>query len=138
MNKPEINVTPLIDVLLVLLIIFMVVSPVKPSQFESRVPSEPTDRTDVEPNPETLVVIVDDSGAIQLNSEKLGATINDSSALTTRLKEIFVARQANLSNEKTVYVKAPKNLGYGEVIKAVDAIKMAGAAPISLQIDRLD
>ena len=41
MNKPNINVTPLIDVLLVLLIIFMVVSPLKPSTFKTKIPAEP-------------------------------------------------------------------------------------------------
>lgn len=138
MNKPDINVTPLIDVLLVLLIIFMVVTPVKPSQFESRLPSEPTNDVTVDPDPQTLLVIVDHSGNIHLNSENLPATLADTSTLTSRLKEIFTAREANLVNQKTVYLKAPKDLDYGKVIKIVDAIKMAGAAPISLQIDRLD
>lgn len=138
MNKPDINVTPLIDVLLVLLSIFMVVTPVKPSQFESRLPSEPTNDVTVDPDPQTLLVIVDHSGNIHLNSENLPATLADTSTLTSRLKEIFTAREANLVNQKTVYLKAPKDLDYGKVIKIVDAIKMAGAAPISLQIDRLD
>ena len=53
---PKINVTPLIDVLLVLLIIFMVISPLKPSRFEAKVPAEPKDQQDVnvKPNPLTL------------------------------------------------------------------------------------
>ena len=44
MNRPNINVTPLIDVLLVLLIIFMVVTPFKPSSFKARIPAEPDPR----------------------------------------------------------------------------------------------
>ena len=53
---PNINVTPLIDVLLVLLIIFMVITPLKPSRFEAKVPAEPKDQQDVnvKPNPLTL------------------------------------------------------------------------------------
>lgn len=45
MTRPNINVTPLIDVMLVLLIIFMVVSPLKPSSFKARVPAEPDNST---------------------------------------------------------------------------------------------
>ena len=58
--KPNINVTPLIDVLLVLLIIFMVITPLKPSRFEAKVPAEPKDEqtADVKPNPLTLVVAI--------------------------------------------------------------------------------
>ncbi|HLA94500.1 MAG TPA: biopolymer transporter ExbD, partial [Pyrinomonadaceae bacterium] len=50
---PNINVTPLIDVLLVLLIIFMIITPVKPSKFEAKVPAEPKNQQnlDVKPNP---------------------------------------------------------------------------------------
>lgn len=137
MNKPDINVTPLIDVLLVLLIIFMVVTPVKPSQFESKVPSEP--KIDgSSPDPRTLVVTISTQGDLSLNTDQLDASPANASALTERLRTIFKLREANLENEKTVYLKAPKNLDYGSVMKVVDAIKMAGAAPISLQIDRLD
>lgn len=138
MSKPEINVTPLIDVLLVLLIIFMVVTPVKPSKFDARVPSEPTDSRDVVPNPRTLVVTVDANTSLRLNTEKLDATVTSPDALIDRLKEVFAARDQNLENERTVFIKAPKNIDYGTVAKVVDAVKMSGAAPISLQIDRLD
>ena len=56
--RPNINVTPLIDVLLVLLIIFMVITPLKPSRFEAKVPAEPKpeDQTVAKPNPLTLVI----------------------------------------------------------------------------------
>ena len=138
-SKPEINVTPLIDVLLVLLIIFMVVSPVKPSKFDARVPSEPkpTD-TRIEPDPRTLVVTVAANTSLGLNIEKLNATVASPETLIGRLKGIFAARAQNLENERTVFIKAPKNIDYGTVAKVVDAVKMSGAAPISLQIDRLD
>ena len=61
MSKPHINVTPLIDVLLVLLIIFMVVSPLRPDAFKAKVPAELTN--DTPSDPQTLVVIIGkDSG----------------------------------------------------------------------------
>ena len=137
-SKPEINVTPLIDVLLVLLIIFMVVTPVRPSKFDARVPSEPTDDGRVAPNPKTLVVTVDANTSLGLNTERLDATVATPEALIARLKDVFAARELSLENERTVFIKAPKNIDYGTVAKVVDAVKMSGAAPISLQIDRLD
>ena len=136
-SKPEINVTPLIDVLLVLLIIFMVVTPVKPSKFEARVPSE-LKESRAEPHPLTLVVDVDLAGNVSINRGTAELSTRTLTDLTERLGEIFLARQQNLENEKTVFIKAPKNIDYGTVAKVVDAVKMAGAAPISLQIDRLD
>jgi biopolymer transport protein ExbD len=137
MTKPEINVTPLIDVLLVLLIIFMVVTPVKPSKFDAKIPSEPTNDI-VDPRPTTLIVTVGTNTSLGLNTEKLDATVASPESMIARLKEVFAAREQNLENERTVFIKAPKNIAYGTVAKVVDAVKMSGAAPISLQIDRLD
>lgn len=137
MSKPEINVTPLIDVLLVLLIIFMVVTPVKPSKFDARIPSPPTNEP-VNVNINTLIVTVDESTALTLNTEKLDATVASPEALIDRLMQVFEERARNLENERTVFIKAPKSIGYGTVAKVVDAIKQSGAAPISLRIDRLD
>ena len=71
---PRINVTPLIDVLLVLLIIFMVISPLKPSRFAAKVPAEPKNeqQLDVKPNPLTLVVNISRDRALSLNNEPAG------------------------------------------------------------------
>jgi len=68
---PNINVTPLIDVLLVLLIIFMVITPLKPSRFEAKVPAEPKDQPqmNIKPNPLTLVIAI--------NKETKGITLNN-------------------------------------------------------------
>ena len=153
-TKPEINVTPLIDVLLVLLIIFMVVSPLKPSRFETKVPSEPNNEVkDVAPNILTLVVTVNADSSLQLNGTKNLGTIDEPSALLQTLSETFQMRlqnhtynyQKQFDNgltegekvEKTIFVKAPRQLAYGEVVKVIDALKGAGAEPIGLQIDDL-
>src|SRR5215217_7210573 len=58
MTKPQINVTPLIDDLLVLLIIFMVVTPMKPSAFDAKIPAEPNDDSSVKVHPDTLIVTI--------------------------------------------------------------------------------
>jgi len=143
---PKINVTPLIDVLLVLLIIFMVISPLKPSRFEAKVPAEPKDQqqVDVKPNPLTLVVAINrETRAITLNNDGAG-NIDDPSPLTNRLNEIFkqrenngVFREGTNQVEKTIFIKSPKSVRYGDVVRVIDAAKMAGAEPIGLQIDDL-
>ena len=137
MNSPHINVTPLIDVLLVLLIIFMVVTPVKPSRFEALVPSESTNDK-AEPHPHTIVISITADRLIRINNEASEGTVADPSATIDRLRTIFSKREANFVSERTVFIKAPLKIDYGSVAKVVDAVKTAGARPVSLQIDRLD
>lgn len=143
-TKPNINVTPLIDVLLVLLIIFMVVSPLKPTDFKAKIPQEPKEITGLEPNITTLVVSLGSDSALRLNNEKNLGDSEDAAPLIERLKNVFKEREQNMAVdengkvEKTVFIKAPRGLAYGKVIKAVDAVKTAGAEPISLQIDDLE
>ena len=144
--KPQINVTPLIDVLLVLLIIFMVITPLKPSRFEAKVPAEPKDQQDVnvKPNPLTLVVAISkDTRDVTLNNEPFG-NVTDTEALGNKLREVFKAREnegvfreGTNEIEKTIFVKSPKSVRYGDVVKVIDAAKAAGASPIGLQIDDL-
>jgi biopolymer transport protein ExbD len=143
---PRINVTPLIDVLLVLLIIFMVITPVKPSKFEAKVPAEPKNeqQLDVKPNPLTLVIAINrENRSISLNNESAGS-IDDPTALTAKLTDIFnqrttngVFREGTNEVEKTVFLKSPKLAKYGDVVKVIDAAKLAGASPVGLQIDDL-
>ena len=154
MNRPNINVTPLIDILLVLLIVFMVVTPLKPASFKTRVPSEPDRALNAPNDPKTLVVIVEPDGSIRLNNLiDLGST-NDTAPISKKLAEVFAERGANADVsqyfaddadrpaqdriERAVFIKAPTKIDYGSVARVVDAVKFAGAYPISLQIDDLD
>jgi biopolymer transport protein ExbD len=133
------NVTPLIDVLLVLLITFMVVSPLKPAAFRTTMPHQPNPETVPPiPNPDTLVLNIDGAARVTLNKVAAEYSVDSAAPLIERLKRIFTERERNLSRERTVFIRAPKGLDYGSVVKVVDAAKMAGAQPISLQIDRLD
>jgi len=144
---PRINVTPLIDVLLVLLIIFMVITPLKPHRFEAKIPAEPKDQpqVDVKPNPLTLVIAIDkNTKKVTLNNQEAG-DVSDASALTSKLSEIFKTREQNgvfregtNEVEKTVFIKSAKSAKYGEVVKVIDAAKSAGASPIGLQVDSLE
>lgn len=143
---PSINVTPLIDVLLVLLIIFMVITPLKPSRFEAKVPAEPKpeDQTVTKPNPNTIVVAINKSDMrITLNNDPFGDTSN-TEPLTQQLTSIFKTREVNRvwrensqEVEKTIFIKSPRSVRYGDVVKVIDAAKIAGAEPIGLQIDDL-
>jgi biopolymer transport protein ExbD len=138
MTQPSINVTPLIDVLLVMLIIFMVAAPMKPTVFKAKIPAEPTniDR-DVPTHPDTLVVSLDRSDSISLNGERGLGSLHDRSALIERLSAIIAERQS-VQAENAVFIRAPRSTGYGKVAMIVDAVKLAGATPIALQIDHLD
>ncbi len=154
MNRPNINVTPLIDVLLVLLIIFMVVTPLKPSSFKAKIPAEDKNIVDTRPNINTLAVIIGRDASIQLNNETALGNAGDTAKLVERLQVVFNERvsNGNVSDsfaddpdrpfndriERTVFVKAPRSISYGTVARVVDAVKLAGAYPISLQIDQLD
>jgi biopolymer transport protein ExbD len=140
MEAPRINVTPLIDVLLVLLIIFMVVTPLKPSHFNARIPSAPDQDDAIKSHPDTLIVSISMSGTLALNNEEHIGSVDDPRQMTDRLRSVFDERVADAGQhaERTVFVKAPKSERYGRVMKVIDAVKMAGATPISLQIDRLD
>lgn len=143
---PYINVTPLIDVLLVLLVIFMVITPLKPSRFEAKVPAEPKDQPNVQVqvNPLTLVVAINkDTKDVTLNNELYG-NVTDTQKLIDKLREVFKQRaDAGVLNEntnqveRTLFVKAPKSVRYGDVVQVIDAVKQAGASPIGLQIDDL-
>jgi len=150
---PVINVTPLIDVLLVLLIIFMVVAPIKPHRFETKLPAPPQNTPNVNPNPWTLVVSIQPDRTLMLNSLSDMGTIDDMTPLNSKLREVFAERLQNrayrpdmisrfdLSEreriEKTVFIKAPRNFPYGEVTRVIDGLKGAGANPIGLQLDNL-
>jgi biopolymer transport protein ExbD len=156
MVRPVINVTPLIDVLLVLLIIFMCVAPLKPTSFHAKIPAEQRSppQEKIDPNPKTLAVLISADHALALNQERGLGTTDDASRLVDRLKGVFAERVANgdVSEsfadaadrpfpdkaERTVFIKAPRSLDYGSVAQVVDAVKLAGAYPISLQIDSLE
>jgi biopolymer transport protein ExbD len=153
--QPYINVTPLIDVLLVLLIIFMVVTPLKPSRFKADIPTQrdpDEDLSKLKPNPLTLVVSIAPDLQIKLNQDSLGS-VNDTTPLSTKLVQVFRERKEQRAYkvgmetrsdlpeeeriERTVFVKAPRTAKYGDVVKVIDAIKGAGASPVGLQVDDL-
>jgi biopolymer transport protein TolR len=110
----EINVTPLVDVMLVLLVIFMVTAPMMQSGVQVNLPKADTKAmTQAE---ETVVVTVDKVGRIFVNKDEVPAT-----DLRSRLAEMFANRE-----KKELYLKADSGVPYGEVVKAMADIKGAG------------
>jgi biopolymer transport protein ExbD len=128
-TKPNINVTPLIDVLLVLLIIFMVISPQKPHKYETKVPEKPKNNEIVEDL--TLVVSVSHERGYQLNQTK-AETLADLNSL------LHKALDGRPEDRKTVFIKGSPTLRYSEVAEVIDTVKASGAAPIGLQLEALD
>ena len=153
-SKPNINVTPLIDVLLVMLIIFMVAAPLKPQRFLAKVPSQPNQDARIDPNPKTLVVTINPDLTLKLNSLTDMGSVNDTSKISATLSDLFQQRLQNhvyrdelrdradlpdsVRIEKTVFIKAPRSLPYADVVRVLDGLKGAGASPIGLQIDDLN
>lgn len=151
---PNINVTPLIDVLLVLLIIFMVAAPLRPHRFLAKLPAEPHHELPLRPDERTLVVTIEPDRTLRLNSLTDMGSVNDLSKLTTKLVSLFEERTRNkvyrtemldrvdlpeqVRIEKTVFIKAPRAIPYGEVMQVMDGLKATGAEPVGLQLDGLN
>ena len=129
---PDINVTPFIDILLVLLIIFMVVTPLRPARFKALIPEPPPDDPTTILSPRTLVVEVGHDLSLRLIRGRTAVaegTVADAGAVAARLADERI--------ERTVFVRAPRSVRYGEVAQVIDGIKGAGAQPIGLQVDEL-
>jgi biopolymer transport protein TolR len=128
----EINVTPLIDVLLVLLIIFMVIVPVTPKGLDTLVPQPPKNKTQDNPNDRTIVVQVLSNGA-GAPSYKINQDDFSKSAIEPKLAEIFSTRQ-----EKVMFVKGDKDLDFSKVAEVIDFGHQAGVDNIGLITPRVE
>jgi biopolymer transport protein ExbD/biopolymer transport protein TolR len=128
----DMNVTPLIDVLLVLLIIFMVIVPVTPKGLDTLVPQPPKEKTQDQPNDRTVVVQVLANGA-GAPSYKINETSFNKQDIEPKLVEIFSARQ-----EKVMFVKGDKDLDFSKVAEVIDFGHQAGVDNIGLITPRVE
>ena|SRR5689334_16282749 len=120
--KSEPNIVPLIDILLVLLIIFMVITPQIPKGLDAQVP-QPNKNTDApEPNSLTVVVSIDQVGNIKINQD---AVTKDQ--LGPKLFEIFKTRA-----EKIMFVRGDKEIIFAKVAEVIDIAKGNGVEKIGL------
>ena len=125
----EINVTPMADVMLVLLIIFMVITPMlqKGQAVELARTKNPIDMKEADRDDAVLVTVTRD-GKLYLGQEKISVD-----ALATKVNDLLASRL-----EKKVFVKSDLRAKYGDVVQVVDTIRNAGVDQVGLLTERLD
>ena len=119
--KSEPNVVPMIDIMLVLLIIFMIVTPLLAAGFKATLPKG--DNLADRPEEENEVVVgVDENGDLYLNTAPISEEV-----LEEQLRGIFAAR----TEDKIMYLKADQNIKYGRVQEAIEIGRRAGARMVA-------
>jgi biopolymer transport protein ExbD len=127
--KADINMTPMIDVLLVLIIIFMVITPLTPKGLEALVPQPPPpNQKTQEDNTRTVVIVVNKDRSMMINQEP-----TDEAKLGPRLEEIFKTRA-----ERVVFVKGDPDLDFKDVAKAIDIAHGAGLDKVGLMTAKVE
>jgi biopolymer transport protein ExbD len=125
----NINMTPMIDVLLVLIIIFMVITPLTPKGLEALVPQPaPPNQQQNDADQRTVVVSVAKDKSMMINTEP-----TDENKLGPRLEEIFKTRA-----ERLIFVKGDKDLEFQDVAKVIDIAKGVGIDKVGLMTPEME
>ncbi|MGP0075208.1 MAG: ExbD/TolR family protein [Bryobacteraceae bacterium] len=125
----DINMTPMIDILLVLLIIFMVITPLTPHGLEALAPEPPDKKNQPPPDQDrTVVIVIDKDKSMHINNED-----TDMDKLGPRLEQIFKTRA-----ERVVFVKGDPDLEFQTVARAIDIAKGAQMDKVGLMTPKLE
>ena len=125
-QNAEINVTPLVDVVLVLLIIFMVVTPLLEKDIAVRVPATEEVETADDLPPDQLVVKLHSEGPIEINGSEI-----DEADYLARMRELVEER-----SDKTVFFVADDGANYARFVSLVDGAKQAGATTVGMATEK--
>jgi biopolymer transport protein ExbD len=121
--------TPMIDILLVLLIIFMVITPLTPHGLEALAPEPPDKKNQPPPDQDrTVVIVIDKDKSMHINNED-----TDMDKLGARLEQIFKTRA-----ERVVFVKGDPDLEYQTVARAIDIAKGAQIDKVGLMTPKVE
>ena len=126
--RADINMTPMIDILLVLIIIFMVINPPDSKGLDALAPQPPPPNTPPDADARTVVVTVNKDRSLQINQQ-----VVPTNELQQRLTDIFKTRA-----EKVAFVKGDPDVEFRDVAAAIDAMKGAGIEKVGLMTPKLE